>query len=54
MIELRIREKEWLNWELERKNDEIENLRERMMELRSREKEWWNWELERKNDRIKN
>ena len=54
MIELRIREKEWSNWELERRNDGIENWRERMIELRIREKEWSNWELERKNDGIEN
>ena len=54
MIELRIREKEWWNWELQRKNDGIENLRERMIELRIREKEWLNCELQRKNEGIKN
>ena len=54
MIELRIREKEWWNWELEGKNDRIEYWREGMIKLRIREKEWWNWELERKNDGIEN
>ena len=53
-MELRIREKEWWNWELKRKNDRIENSRERMTVLRIREKEWSNCELERKNDGIKN